>query len=215
MKRVLLLSGLVILLLLFTFCGGTGTKGSMKDPASAEAAPAQTDAIPAIRKYGVKSGIVTYEHSGFGITTKTILYFDDYGVREAEDKYDTDGTIKETNLCDGKDQYILIHKEKTAYKRGACYRGVAYKFDWEEAARGGEKYKPTKLSNQNISGKDCESFSLDISGSKTIYAGWNNICFLIETPSGNSSVVYKAVSVEENAVVPTDKLKVPSDYKIN
>jgi hypothetical protein len=111
--------------------------------------------------------------------------------------------------------YLLIHKDKAAFSRGECFRGVAYKFDWQEASRGGAEYKPTKLSNQNIAGKDCEAFSLEISGSKTTYAGWNNICFMIETPAMNEKVINKAVAFEENANIPAQKFKVPADYKMN
>lgn len=218
MKKTCLVSVFALsCVLLLSHCGGSGSTAGTEESAAAEGAAASTEAAaPAIHKYPVKSGIVTYDHSGFGLTTKTILYFDDYGTKEAEEKYDTDGSLKETNLCDGKNQYILIHKDKAAFKRGECYRGVAYKFDWNEAQRSGDEYKPTRLSNQNIAGKDCESFSLDISGNKTVYAGWNNICFLIETPAGNNEkIIFKAVSIEENAAVPAEKLKVPAGYTMN
>lgn len=215
MKKNALLSIIPSICIVLLSCGGGSGSGSAENSSGNASSPASETASPVIRKYGVKSGIVTYEHSGFGLTTKKILYFDDYGTREAEETYDTDGSLKETNLCDGKNMYILIHKDKAAFSRGGCYRGVAYKFDWDEASRSGDEYKPAKLSNQSIAGKDCESFSLDVSGNKTIYAGWNNICFLIETPAGNGKVTYKAVSIEENANVPAEKLKLPADYKMN
>ncbi|HLN20968.1 MAG TPA: hypothetical protein VK213_07750 [Bacteroidales bacterium] len=202
----------VILTLMFSNCGNSGTRES-SDATVEEPATAAASDLPAIHKYGIKSGIVTYENTGFGLTTKSILYFDEWGTKEAEEKYDQDGNLTETSLCDGKNMYLLIHKDKTAYSRGECWRGVAYKFDWEEAQKSGTEYKPTKLANLNIAGKDCESFSLEISGSKTVYAGWNNISFMIETPAGNSTVINKAVSIEENVPVPGDKLAVPADYK--
>lgn len=215
-KTFLALVPAVCLSILLSGCGGSGNKAGNEASVAGENTAASTEtATTVMKKYPVKSGIITYEHSGFGLTTKTVLYFDDYGTKEAEEKYDTDGSLKETNLCDGKNQYILIHKDKAAFKRGECFRGVAYKFDWTEAQRSGDEYKPTKLSNQNIAGKDCESFSLDISGSKTVYAGWNNICFLIETPAGNEKITYKATSIEENAAVPAEKLKVPEGYAMN
>jgi hypothetical protein len=205
-----------VLTITLASCGGSGTREVSATKAGNEVPEASaSQAAPVIKKYGIKSGIVTFEHSGFGITTKTILYFDDYGTKEAEEQYNDDGSLKETNLCDGKNIYLLIHKDKTAFSRGECFRGVAYKFDWSEASRSGAEYKPTKLSNQDIAGRDCESFSLDISGNKAVYAGWNNICFLIETVTGKEKVVYKAVSFEENANVPAEKFKVPTGYRMN
>ncbi|MGE5420319.1 MAG: hypothetical protein ACM3UT_09050 [Chloroflexota bacterium] len=217
MKKSFLASALAVCCIMLSSCGSSGKNAVGDASATGEAAAIAAAEAPAavLHKYGVKSGIVTFENTGFGLTVKKILYFDDWGTREAEESFDTDGTLKETSLCDGKNIYLLIHKDKAAFNRGECFRGVAYKFDWAEASRGGAEYKPTKLSNQTIAGKDCEFFSLEISGAKTIYAGWNNICFLIETPAMNEKVINKAVSFEENANIPADKFKVPADYKMN
>lgn len=214
MKKTYLIAASLISFALIYSCGGSGNK-SANTETTAENSATSNAATPAVNKYGIKSGIVTFENNGFGMTFKQVLYFDDYGIREAMETYDPDGTLKETNLCDGKNRYVLIHKDKTAFAQGECFRGVAYKFDWNEISQAGNDYKPTKLVNQNIAGKDCESFSLDVSGNKTIYAGWNSICFLIDTEAAGARVVNKAVAIEENASVPGDKLKVPSDYKLN
>lgn len=199
---------LFISLVILSGCGNS-TKNEKSQPADSNSVNTEVS-MP--HKYGVKSGIVTYENTGYGLTTKSILYFDDWGAREAEEKYDQDGALTETSICDGTTMYLLIHKNKTSYKRGECIRGVAYKFDWNEASRN-QDYKPTKLENIDIAGKNCESFSLEISGDRTIYAGWNNVNFMIETPSGNSTVINRAVSFEENATIPEEKFLVPADYK--
>lgn len=213
MKRSLFFSVIAsAFIILLPSCGGSGSKNVSGE--EGPVSPAPEASIPAVHKYGVKSGIVTFEHSGFGLTTKKVLYFDDYGMKEAEESYNDDGTVKEINLCDGKNRYILIFKDKTAFSQGECYRGVAYKFDWEEISRSGEEYKPTRLGNLNIAGKDCESFSLTVSGDQTVYAGWKNICFLIDTETNGAKVTYKAVTFEENATIPEGKLSVPSDFKI-
>lgn len=201
--------------LLCSSCGGSGNKNANTETTADNAVATSDAALPAAHKYSIKSGIVTFENTGFGMTFKQVLYFDDYGTKEAMETYDPDGTLKETNLCDGKNRYTLIHKDKAAYPQGECSRGVAYKFDWNEVAQAGNEYKPTKLANMNIAGKDCESFSLDVSGNKTVYAGWNNVCLLIDTESGGAKVINKATTIEENPAIPEDKLKVPADYKVN
>lgn len=200
--------GLLGVIFILSGCGNSNPKTEINKSAELNN---ETPEASGPHKYGVKSGIVTYENTGYGLTTKSILYFDDWGAREAEEKYDTDGVITETSICDGKNLYLLIHKNKSAYKRGECTRGVAYKFDWNEVSRS-QDYKPTKLENIDVAGKDCESFSLEISGSKTIYAGWNNVSFMIETPAGNSSVLNRAISFEENASIPEEMFAVPPDY---
>ncbi|HLP72874.1 MAG TPA: hypothetical protein VK155_08235 [Bacteroidales bacterium] len=214
MKKISIIAASLVSVALLCSCGSSSNKTAGTE-STAENALSADAALPAIHKYGIKSGIVTFENSGFGLTFKQVLYFDDYGTKEAVETYDPDGTLKETNLCDGKNRYILIHKDKAAFPQGECFRGVAYKFDWNEVAQAGNEYKPTKLANVSIAGKDCESFSLDVSGNKTVYAGWNNVCFLIDTESMGAKVLNKALTIEENASVPGDKLKVPGDYKMN
>jgi hypothetical protein len=216
MQNLFKITALIFFILLLASCGNSGTKTSTDNTtqSATENAAAPAD-VPAIKKYGIKSGIVTFESSGMGITRKIVLYFDDFGAKEAEESYDENNNIEKTSLCDGKSRYTLVYKDKAAYKDGDCFRGVAYKFDWNEASRGGEEYKPTKLSNVTIAGKDCESFSLLTSGHTTVYAGWNNICLLIDQDSQYGKITYKATSFEENASIPSDKLNVPGDFKMN
>lgn len=178
-----------------------------------EQAAETTPVVAAIKKYQVKSGIVTFDNDMMGVNQKSILYFDDYGMKEAEEKYDGE-EIRETTFCDGKERYILIHKEKTAYTSGTCYRGTAYKFDWDEISKSDPKYKVKKLANTTIAGKDCESYSMESGDYPTVFAGWNNICLLMNTQSKFGTVVMKAVKVEENADVPASKFQVPEGYEV-
>ena len=197
-----------------TSCGNSGTKNTDSATPGAVSENAADEVLPA-KKYGVKSGIVTFESRGFGMISKVVLYFDDFGAREAEEKYDLDNAITGASLCDGKNRYTLVYKDKAAFRDGECFRGVAYKFDWNEASRAGDEYKPIKLANVSIAGKDCESFSLVSSGKTVVYAGWNNVCMLIDQDSQYGKITYIATSFEENVDIPADKLNIPADFKIN
>ncbi len=209
--------GFLSLAFILTSCGNSGKKGNTLNDSTAivnEAAPAIADAsAETVKKYPIKSAIVTFEGEMMGIKEKTILYFDDYGMKEAEEKYDGDN-IKSSTLCDGKTRYTIVYKEKTAYPDGDCYRGVAYKFDWDEISKADKKYKAKKLANVSIAGKDCESFSMESSGNPIVYAGWNNICTLIDQDTKYGKITYKAVKIEENIAIPNDKLNVPTGFAI-
>ena len=210
---------LLPLLFIFTSCGNSGGKNESSDGVlntGAEVAET-TSVMPATavkRKYGVKSGIVTYESSGMGFKLKVILYFDDFGAKEAEEKYDVNNSIEQTAICDGTNRYTIIYKDKTAQNNGACYNGIAYRFDWDEVAKGDPKYNPQKLANVTIAGKDCESFSLVTGGNTITYAGWNNVCMLIDQATQYGQITYKAVSFEDNPSIPADKFSVPSGFQI-
>jgi len=198
-------------------CGNSGSKDSAV--AETVAQPAENTAAPvapvsAIKKYGIKSGIVTFESTGMGIKQKVVLYFDDFGAREAEEKYDDANNITEATLCDGTNRYTIVYKNKTATNNGACYRGIAYKFDWDEVSKADQKYKAQKLANISIAGKDCESFSMESSGNKITYAGYLNVCTLIDQATQYGQITYRAVSFEENPTIPADKLNVPADFQL-
>src|SRR6266540_2544261 len=112
--------------LLLGSCGGKkqaspGSSDSVKSATTQQ--PAETPAEPemAIKKYPIKSAMVTFDNQMLGINQKTILYIDDYGAKEAEEKYD--GTdVKEMDLCDGKMRYTINFKNKTAFTMRECIR---------------------------------------------------------------------------------------------
>ena len=203
---------LLLIVLIFSSCGNSGSKNEKVTEAGVVAA--SESAVPAIKKYEIKSGIVTFESKGLGITSKVVLYFDDYGVKEAEEKYDENNQIREASLCDGTNRYTIIYKDKSAYNQGICNRGVAYRFNWEEMSKADPEYKVKKLSNISVAGKDCESFSMESSGNTITYAGWNHICLLLDQTSSFGDITYQAVSFEENAAIPADKLNVPAGFVV-
>ncbi len=195
-------------------CSGNKNQNTAakEEPAAADVTETTAN-VPAVKKYQIKSGIVTFYNEAMGIKTKTVLYFDDYGIKEAEEKYDGE-TIKDATLCDGKNRYTIVYKDKTAYEAGECFRGVAYKFDWSEIERAPDQYKGKKLPNVTIAGKDCESFSIQSGNSPIVYAGWNNICLMIDQNSSFGKITYKAVSIEENVAIPEGKLTIPEGFTV-
>jgi hypothetical protein len=164
-------------------------------------------------KYGIKSGIVTYEIDMMGMKKKQVLYFDDYGLKEAEENYEGE-EVKVINLCDGKEMYSIHPSKKTAYSNGSCSRGVAYRFAWDEISKEDQNTKAKMLSNMTVAGKDCESYSYDMGSSVAVYAGWQNINLYLKTSSQTVEVVLQAIKIEENVDIPASKFQVPSDYEI-
>ncbi len=191
MKKIIMVVGLVLII------------------AGLSSLPAQQ-----VKKYGIKSGIITFETTvimgKMEIKSKAVVYFDDYGMKECRDTYDGD-KIKESFFSDGKNLYLTIYAEKAAYKRGTAFRGTEYKFDWNEIKPSG---KAKKLPNMTVVGKNCEAFELQDSGNINTYAGWNGICFYIGTDQKNMKVISRAVKFEENAIVPADKFKVPAGFAL-
>lgn len=169
-----------------------------------------------VKKYGIKSGIVTFELAlkmgDMNMVSKSVVTFDDYGLKERKDTY-SDDQLKETFFSDGKELYLVIYAENTAYKRGPAYNGTEYKVSWEELSRGGGKsLDAIKLANIEILGKDCESYQIKSNNSTTVFAGWQGICLLMDTTTSGINSVLKAVKFEENVPISSDMFKVPAGF---
>jgi len=170
-----------------------------------------------IKKYDIKSGVITYESvNSFGMKTKIIVSFDDYGMKECRDTYLGD-KLKESFFSDGKNLYRVNHIEKTAYNVGPAYRGTELRVEWTEfgteADRKSGKYK--KLPPKKIADKNCEMFEYNNGkGTITQYGGWNKILLYMDVKMKDMETIQRALKVEENVKVPAEKFEVPKGYKI-
>jgi hypothetical protein len=210
--RTSIITGILIILC-FASCKH---KGDEKNNNKQDSSAVTQSPLEATKKYGIKSGIVTFENSLEGLPkSKKVLYFDAYGLKECEETFNADGTVKERFFSDSILLYFLVMKNQTAFKRGAAYRGVAYKFDSTGFSSVINKNRETKkLPNETIAGKTCEVYEIMESGVKTKLAGWNNICLLMESQTPTGRMITKAISLQENVAVPAEKFKIPQDFKI-
>jgi hypothetical protein len=214
MKAKAFLASLTVLFLL-TSCGNSGSKSKSKAGSTNTVSTSANGDVSAsvVKKYQIKSGIVTFYNEGMGMKTKRVLYFEDFGMKELEENFEEDA-IKDATLCDGKNRYTIVYNDKTAYEEGVCFHGVAYRFDWSEVERSPAEYKPKKLPNIVIADKECESFSIQSGGTPIVYAGWNNVCLMIDQNTPFGRITYMAVMVEENATIPAEKFAVPAGFTI-
>ncbi|MCB9013454.1 MAG: hypothetical protein H6539_05380 [Bacteroidales bacterium] len=206
LSLLLIISGLMLF--------GCKTVTTPETSTSAEAVSAAPQAETyQLKKYPIKSGIVTYDTKIAGMTGKTIFYFDNYGSLELEEKF-RGNELNEGTLCDGMNLYSINYKTKTAYKKSVCSRGFALKVDWNEISNADKQDKAKKLDNITLAGKDCESYSYTAAGVTSVFAGWNNICMMQNQDNQYGGTYIKAVGVEENAVIPAEKFTIPVDFTI-
>lgn len=151
---------------------------------------------------------------GMTITKKSIVYFDEYGMKECKESY-KDGKLEESFFSDGKFLYKAIHKQKQVYKSGTASRGTGFKFDLNEISDKDKKAGKTKqLPDVTVAGKSCQSYEYSDGGSITIFAGWSGVCLLTEAKTKDMSTVTRALKIEENAKVPAEKFAFPSGYSV-
>jgi hypothetical protein len=173
-----------------------------------------------IKKYDIKSGIVTYDlimkMGKMEIKKKTIVSFDDFGMKECRETF-SDNKLEESYFSDGKNLYAARPAKKIVFKQGAAYRGTELRVEWTEfgTEKDRQSGKIKKMPAMSIAGKNCESFeSNDGKGTVTRYGGWNKILMYLHVKTKSVESVQKAVKVEENAKVSEEKFKVPAGYAV-
>jgi hypothetical protein len=204
MRKLFYLS-IVAITVVITSCGG-----SKKPTPSANSLPQISD-TSTVKKYGIKSGIVTYESSIAGFKQKVIVYFDHFGIRECRESYNEYG-VQEVFFSNGKELYTLVVDKKTAYKRGPALRGTEMKVDWNEISKNDSDKMARKLPPIIILGKNCDTYSYTEGGVETQYAGWNGI--LLQMKVAKSNFEYKAVNFQENVIIPVEKFLVPEGFTV-
>jgi len=172
------------------------------------------------KKYDIKSGIVTYETDmkmgQMDMKTKSIVYFDDYGIKECRETYVQD-KLRDVFFSDGKELYVLKTDKKIALKRGEAVRGTEFRVDVSEF--GTQKDHPDvvckKLASTTIAGKTCKGFQCTgKDGTVTQYYGWDKILMALKLKTKNIESSQQAVKIEPNAIVPPEKFAVPAGYTI-
>jgi hypothetical protein len=162
-------------------------------------------------RYGIKSGVITFETpikmGTMTSTQKTIVYFDDYGAKEARDDFDGDA-VRETTLCDGKTSYRLKHKAKTARVALKHCDGT------EITVAKGHLPKAKALPAVTIAGKPCDAFEQAVGKTGHVtYAGWKGILLQTVTTTGSTTLTTTATKLEE-VDVPASKFTLPADYQL-
>lgn len=173
-----------------------------------------------VKKYDMKSGVVTYESimkmGDMQIKKKIVVYFDDFGMQECKETYSLD-RLEESYFSDGKNLYLVKPDHKVAYKQGPAYRGTELRVEWSEFGTEKERqsgmYK--KLPAMKVADKNCEAFEYnDGKGTITRYGGWNKILLYMDMKTKSMESIQRALKVEENAKVPAGKFKVPAGFAV-
>lgn len=173
------------------------------------------------KKYDIKSGIITLETSmevsGMNMKKKSILYFDDYGIKESQEDFNIDPSGKEVFATrdfvkDGY-RYTCSVEYGSGAKTKAMGYGTAARFNMDEASTMKDnKFK--KLANTTVAGKDCEGFSMETPSGLIEMYGWSGITLKSVLTGGSIKSTTIAVKVEENVEIPADKFEVPAGVKM-
>jgi hypothetical protein len=172
------------------------------------------------KKYGLKSGIVTYSTESFGMKVESKLYFDDYGSIEcletivAEEYGDTKSEMRSRVLTRDGYNYTYDVGKKTGTKRKSSGNRSSSLYDFSGMSDKMKKeYQVKELGTEEFLGRKCSKFSMENKEEemKGTFLTWNNLLLKSQTNSGGTDAKMIATKVEENTKIPSEKLEVPKD----
>jgi hypothetical protein len=221
MKKNFTLSAIIIL---FIFSAMNCKKDDNKDNTSDSSAISNTNTTVK-EKYGIKSAIVTYnEHMDMGggliSDTKTIYYFDNYGVNESKEEFNGDNLKSRTYSKDGY-IYDVSFGDKSVTKTQDKYgSGIEDKFEILETYKTDSRWKI--LADTTIAGKTCQYYSFStttkIGGNDVVVtsktAGYKGIKFYELSMVDDLPVVNSVQKYEEGASIPASAFTYPSEFTV-
>ncbi|MFN8258449.1 MAG: hypothetical protein U0W24_22365 [Bacteroidales bacterium] len=211
----------------FNSCGtNSGNSANPEDSITVTGNSTQSSAL-AVKKYDIKSGIITYNSDAMGIKSTQVLYFDDYGARERQEN------VIELEMMGIKTKTVSVSITKDGYK---------YDFETENFVGNENKLKKEIKKTAAISGSsgDMSSMTATMSdemkkqyeykeeGTETV-AGVTGTKFSMKFGKAKiSGTIYKklmlksemdmvkiyATKFEENVTVQDQLFELPKDYEI-
>lgn len=215
MKKIFLFSLTLLFALMITNCGDNTNK---------ETQSSETGKKSNFQKrYGVKSGIIEYDLSGIQEGKKT-LYFDDWGMRQAEytrSVISVNGYTKAINLVniiDGEYQYTINLDQKTGTKTRNPIIKEMEELKYEKGFNEfGEqmilKMGAEKVGSDNFLGKDCDVYEIKKSNTKLWV--WEWIVLKSQIKSGRIDIGTTATKIQTDVQVPSAKFALPEKVVLN
>lgn len=215
MKKIFLLTSIILISIAFFSCGDSG-KDDSENPGKDSGSELQ-------KRYGVKSGVIEYIITGSQEGTKT-LYFDSWGMRQAEytrSILTVGGFTKPINMVsiiDGEYQYTInIDQNSGTRTRNPILRTMEQLQDQKGFNEFGEQMLlnmgANKIGSENFLGKDCEVYEMKSTGTKLWV--WEWLTLKSETNSRGIEINLTATRINEGASVPSDKFKIPEKVVLN
>ena len=174
------------------------------------------------KRYGIKSGVVEYESTG-SVTGSTILYFDDWGYKEAKfEKTEMKMmgiSVKENKvtIIDGEWTYNINLDQNTGTKiKTPLIEQIVENSGNEDLTDFGEQLMKNMggkiTGKESVLGKQCDIWEIKNLGSK-IYV-WNWVPLKSDVNFMGQKITQIVSKFDENAEIPSEKLKIPSGVTI-
>jgi hypothetical protein len=212
MKKVLF--SLAVLSLVLFSCKNTSNNSS----SDSDSTVVEEGSTEGGHKYGMSKGMVKYTMDIMGMSTTSVLWFDDYGQKECMETSAEIMGMKSNSRSFKKEGYAYnINMEA---KTGTKMKIVADQFDptdmqfdkmTEEVKT---KYNFKEEGSDKFLGKDCKVYTMDYQGSKGKFWVWDNIALKYEMSQSGMKIEMKAIEISENPRFPAAIFDVPEGITV-
>jgi len=223
MRKLFLFAAVSVSALMMSCSGNKTENGETKD----STATAETTEAPAQgQRYGIKSGIVTYEPMDImGSKTTQVVYFDDYGKKECRETV-VEGDIMgmktkkvSENIIDG--NYSITFDLENITNNKNELKKEAVRVDMSKMTMGNmdmsalseemkKQMEYKEEGTEDVAGVTGTKYSVKFGGQRMYGVMYKNVP--LKADLGQIKMV--ASKFEQNATVPAEKFTVPADYKI-
>lgn len=166
-------------------------------------------------KYSVKSGIITMNSSTMGMKQKIIMYFDDYGNKQAT-KVEQElmgQKVTQWSIMDTAWVYSFNSEDKTGKKTKKDLEGtdnINFNALTNEMIK---KYFIRKKGTSDVAGKTCDVYIVEYPEARlkgTFYV-WKGITLKSHTLVAGMKVNIEAEKIEVDVAIPSSTFKPPKD----
>jgi hypothetical protein len=124
-----------------------------------------------------ESVIVEYESEHYGVKSKHVLYYTDFGKKKVMDVHNPNNTTKRYLSKDKMDYTYMLERKDINFKYPSIKNDVIYHvLDMSTLCEKDYYISATKTGTENILGKECDIYTVQTADKKTIkYSVWNGI----------------------------------------
>lgn len=229
MKKLHALGCTLLLALPLAACKGQGNPPAADDAGTMQEESAASKASPSTPagKYSTKSGVIEWKADLFG-ETSIVLYFDDYGAKQASYTTTTVSMFGQTSTTNKVEITVdgwttsFDPDEGTGVRRrgsGSGLGGMPTLPDAKELAQlkaeDRKRYGFEELPARTIFGKEARGYAMSAMGMKIRGWSWENIPMRLEADMGGKEpMVMEIARLDLGAPVPADKFAVPAGLEI-
>ncbi len=226
MKRNLFLLGLLVFMFVFASCKQEKTEKENEEKENTEEVVTDQNensddgkTSDGIKKYDIKSGVITQKSEVMGMIQDIVITFDDYGAKEVTDVYNDFMGVKNhsrTLVVDGY-MYSLAMGEKTGTKMKIMGTNTGSSYDFKNMSEEMKEDMNIKVvGKETFLGKECEKITMDYVDMSTsgTFLIWNGIALKSDVIAMGMQVVIETVSIDENAKIDETLFEIPADFQI-